>query len=300
MKFTAWPLALLALFAARDSEGRRAPLRMLAGILVVVVPLVLHLRGLGPSHLRGQRGVLPAGALGRRLAGGLGAAGAPLRQPLPGAPPRLHDRRRVARRRWRWRSTCGGGPLRRRAKVCQVAGATLLVAIMLAPATRIGYLLYPLNLFVWSWMLTPRADRGAAHRSQAASGAPAGAAAGHPEDGVGLSFPLSRGEPDPPAFRRPAPGRARAPAARQPAQAAATGRRRPGRGGRVKRVDWLLPAPKVVGLIDHALLPVPAVGAGLLGQDLHALLASPGAARREDLPAVGLHLVGEEAVDGLL
>ena len=30
----------------------------------------------------------------------------------------------------------------------------LLVAILLAPATRIGYLLYPLNFFVWSWMLT--------------------------------------------------------------------------------------------------------------------------------------------------
>ena len=42
--------------------------------------------------------------------------------------------------------------------VARVAGWVLFIAILLAPATRIGYLMYPLNLLVWSWMLTPEAS----------------------------------------------------------------------------------------------------------------------------------------------
>jgi hypothetical protein len=33
----------------------------------------------------------------------------------------------------------------------------MLFGIVFAPATRVGYLLYPVNLFVWAWMLG-RAD----------------------------------------------------------------------------------------------------------------------------------------------
>ena len=29
----------------------------------------------------------------------------------------------------------------------------MTAAILLAPATRIGYLLYPINFFVWGWLL---------------------------------------------------------------------------------------------------------------------------------------------------
>jgi hypothetical protein len=38
------------------------------------------------------------------------------------------------------------------AEVCSLAGWVMLVAILLAPATRVGYLLYPVNFFVWSAM----------------------------------------------------------------------------------------------------------------------------------------------------
>ena len=34
-----------------------------------------------------------------------------------------------------------------------LAGWVMLVAIVFAPATRIGYLLYPINFFVWAHML---------------------------------------------------------------------------------------------------------------------------------------------------
>ena len=29
----------------------------------------------------------------------------------------------------------------------------MTVAILLAPATRVGYLLYPIDFFVWAWLL---------------------------------------------------------------------------------------------------------------------------------------------------
>ena len=32
----------------------------------------------------------------------------------------------------------------------------------LAPATRIGYVVYPVNLLVWSWLLDPRTEAPAA------------------------------------------------------------------------------------------------------------------------------------------
>ena len=51
MKFTAWPLAVLALFCAWDRRGRRRPLVMLAGILVVAVPTIFPFALRGPFAL---------------------------------------------------------------------------------------------------------------------------------------------------------------------------------------------------------------------------------------------------------
>jgi hypothetical protein len=154
MKFTAWPLALLLLYAASDREGRRAPGRMLAGILVVVAPLVAVFAAWDPATFLANVVAFPLG---------LSGVASPAGSALPGHIfvshfPALHHAYTAAAVAagavglglYLWRR-----PPRGTAKVCQVAGTTLLVAIMLAPATRIGYLLYPLNLFVWSWMLSP-------------------------------------------------------------------------------------------------------------------------------------------------
>jgi hypothetical protein len=43
-------------------------------------------------------------------------------------------------------------------EICRLAGWVLLIAIMVAPATRVGYLMYPLNFFAWSWMLSEPAS----------------------------------------------------------------------------------------------------------------------------------------------
>ena len=81
MKFTAWPLAALALFAARDREGRRAPVKMLLGMLVVIAPVVAPFVAQNRERLRPERGPLPSRALGGELTGGQPAAGSSTGQP---------------------------------------------------------------------------------------------------------------------------------------------------------------------------------------------------------------------------
>ena len=55
--------------------------------------------------------------------------------------------------RYLWRR-----PPRDAAQVAALTGWVMLIAILLAPATRVGYLLYPINLFVWAWMLRRAED----------------------------------------------------------------------------------------------------------------------------------------------
>ncbi len=61
MKFTAWPLALLALFAARNRKGERKPLTMLAGLLVVAIPTIFPFALRGPIALIDDVVLFPLG-----------------------------------------------------------------------------------------------------------------------------------------------------------------------------------------------------------------------------------------------
>ena len=62
MKFTAWPLAALALFAARGRDGERRPLSMLAGMVVVAVPTIFPFALARPVRPHRRRRALPARA----------------------------------------------------------------------------------------------------------------------------------------------------------------------------------------------------------------------------------------------
>ncbi len=55
------------------------------------------------------------------------------------------------------RTSSGGHPGTPR-RCSALTGWVMLVAILLAPATRIGYLLYPINLLLWAWMLRRAED----------------------------------------------------------------------------------------------------------------------------------------------
>jgi Glycosyltransferase family 87 len=152
MKFTAWPLALLALFAARGRDGRRAPGRMALGMLLVAGPVVV------PFVLGNPRAFFVNVVL---FPLGLAGVASPAASALPGHVlvslfPSLHRILPLTV------AAVGGLVLVRHlvrhppstaGQVTNLAGWIMLVAILFAPATRVGYLLYPVDFFVIAWML---------------------------------------------------------------------------------------------------------------------------------------------------
>jgi hypothetical protein len=162
MKFTAWPLAALALFAARNRRGTRRPFVMFIGMLVVAGPVVVPFALRGPWAFFDNVILFPLG---------LSGVNSPAASPLPGhiivtAFPFLHRALPLAV------GLVGGAllawylarrPPQTAAQVCAVGGVVMAVITLFAPATRIGYLLYPINFFVWSYLFAeppPREEIG--------------------------------------------------------------------------------------------------------------------------------------------
>ncbi len=152
MKFTAWPLAALALFAARDRKGERRPLTMLAGMIVVAVPTIFPFVLRGPAAIVDDVVLFPLG---------LSAIPSTAASALPGhvlvtAFPSLHRALPVsvglvlavllARHLYRHTPQTVS-------EVCTIAGVVMGALILLAPNTRVGYLLYPINFLVWAYLL---------------------------------------------------------------------------------------------------------------------------------------------------
>jgi hypothetical protein len=155
MKVTAWPLAFLALLVATDRDGnrgRRPSLFVLAGLAGVMLPSIL------PTFVGN-----PSGFIDNVVRFPLGLAGisSPAASPLLGHAivswfPGIHRLFTVVV------AAVGGLVLlfvlvrhtpRTASDLSRLLGWVMLVAIVVAPATRIGYLLYPVDFFVWSWLL---------------------------------------------------------------------------------------------------------------------------------------------------
>jgi hypothetical protein len=162
LKFTAWPVVFLALFAVRDLQRRRAVGRCGMAVALLVVPVVLPVALHNPSAFIDNVVRFPLGLAG---------VASPAASALPGHVlvstfPAIHGPYvivvtilglAVLGRHLRLR------PPRDAAAVASLTGWVMLVAILLAPATRVGYLLYPINLFLWAWMFRRSedpADRG--------------------------------------------------------------------------------------------------------------------------------------------
>jgi hypothetical protein len=152
MKFTAWPLALLALFAARGRRGERRPLSMLAGIVVVAVPAIFPFVLRGPFALIDDVVLFP---LGLSAVPSTAASALPgheliawfpsLSRVLPvsvGLILSVFLARHLYRR-----------PPRTVSEVCTLVGVVMSALILLAPNPRVGYLLYPVNFFVWAYLM---------------------------------------------------------------------------------------------------------------------------------------------------
>ena len=156
MKITAWPLAALAFLGARDRQGRRGrrpALALLGGMGAVMVPAVL------PSALSNVPAFVDNVV---RFPLGLAGVHSPAATPLFGhlvvsAFPGEHQLFTLL-------VALGGAcvfgyvllrrPPRTPAALARLLGWAMTVAILLAPATRIGYFLYPIDFFVWAWLLT--------------------------------------------------------------------------------------------------------------------------------------------------
>ena len=158
-KFTAWPLAALALLVVdgRGRSRRSARLTYLAGVVAVVLATVAPVAARSPEAFFDNVVRFPLGLAG---------VSSPAASALPGhvlvsLVPAVHKVYVVL-------AVQGGlcalvvhvrrHPPVGAAGLSRLVGWVMLIAILLAPATRVGYLLYPLNLFVWSWMLT-RSDQ---------------------------------------------------------------------------------------------------------------------------------------------
>jgi Glycosyltransferase family 87 len=152
LKFTAWPLAALALFVVRDRDDRRAVGRYLLGVVSICGPVVLPFAVWNPSAFIDNVIRFPLGLAGVSSPAASALPGHILVALVPGA----HRAYVIAV------ALVGGAVLLRHlwrrppadaAQLASLTGWVMTVAIVVAPATRVGYLLYPINLFVWSWML---------------------------------------------------------------------------------------------------------------------------------------------------
>jgi Glycosyltransferase family 87 len=162
LKFSAWPLVVLALWAAYDLRRHRAIGRYALGVLAVVVPVVVPVALHNPSAFVDNVIRFPLGIAGVH---------SPAASALPGhilisVVPSIHRAYVVVA------GLIGGLVLIRRlikkpprdaADVASLTGWVMLIALLLAPATRVGYLLYPINLFIWAWMLRRAADPAVPH-----------------------------------------------------------------------------------------------------------------------------------------
>jgi len=157
LKFTAWPVVFLALFAVSDRRRKRSTGRYLAAVALFAVPVVLPVALHNPSAFVDNVIRFPLGLAG---------VASPAASALPGHMlvttfPAVHRPYVIVATvvglavlgRFLWRR-----PPRDAAAVASVTGWVMLVAILLAPATRVGYLLYPINLFLWAWMFRRSED----------------------------------------------------------------------------------------------------------------------------------------------
>ncbi len=158
LKFTAWPLLILLALGEWDARGRRAFLRYSCAVVAVVVP-VLGI-GIGSNWHAFYINAI-------RFPLGLTKVKSPAASPLPGQElvtlfpsfkPEvigllgLVGLAAVAYGLWKWL------PLSPQS-AAGFSGLAMLLATVLAPATRFGYLIYPLDLLTCAVLLTPPALR---------------------------------------------------------------------------------------------------------------------------------------------
>jgi hypothetical protein len=164
-KQTAWVLLPFLILAARDGSGREAWRRASAGIGVVVVPVILPFLLWNPAEFVEDVVKFPVGLGRQRSAAETPTLGSWLVRTFPSARTPLTVVLVVVVAAAAGLLLLRGG--RTPAGAARSAGLVFLLAMALTPAGRIGYLVYPINLLAWSWLLrletgasAPGADAG--------------------------------------------------------------------------------------------------------------------------------------------
>jgi hypothetical protein len=157
MKFTAWPLAVLALFAARNRKGERRPLTMLAGLLVVAIPTIFPFALRGPIALIDDVVLFPLGLSAIPSTAASALPGHDLVHAFPALsrilPLSVGLVLAVVLAWYLYKHTPSTV-----SQVCSISAVVMSALILLAPNPRVGYLLYPINFFVWAYLLAPRPE----------------------------------------------------------------------------------------------------------------------------------------------
>ena len=203
------------------SAGRRAILRYSLAVFAVVVPVLGIGIGLDPHAFFLNAIRFPLGLTKVKSPAASPLIGQELVTLFPAAKPELIALLGlvglwlVAYGLWKW-------PPSSPQSAAGFSGLAMLLATLLAPATRFGYLIYPLNLLTWAVLLSP-----ARRRAERARGSESGAAVGDLEEpqpqshrGRGLAVAGERGRDrgidgrdhrrrPPTRSRRTRPGRAR-------------------------------------------------------------------------------------------
>lgn len=152
LKFSAWGLLVLLAFGVQDREGRPAYGRYGFAALVVMLPILGAGIVLGPHSFLVNVVEFPLG---------LASVHSPAQSPLPGPLlvrllPKLKTPLSAglvggsavvilaALVKWRPRSP---------AAVARFTGLAIVGLMLMAPASRFGYLIYPVNLLVWAYLL---------------------------------------------------------------------------------------------------------------------------------------------------
>jgi len=154
LKFTAWPLLILLVLGVWDRQGRRAVWRYALAAAAVVVPVLGVGVGLAPHAFILNAIRFPLGLTKVKSPAASPLLGQELVTLFPAAKPEL-----ITMLTLLGLAAVGYGLLKwmptnpqRAAAFC---GLAMLLATLLAPATRFGYLIYPLDLLTWAVLLSP-------------------------------------------------------------------------------------------------------------------------------------------------
>jgi len=173
LKFTAWPLLVLLTLGERDRRGRRAILRYSLTVAAVVIPVLGIGIGLDPRAFLLNAIRFPLGLAKVKSPAASPLIGQELVSLFPSAKPELI----VVLGLVGVLAVCYGllkWPPSSPSSAAGFSGIAMLLATLLAPATRFGYLIYPLNLLTWAILLRSAVPVAAEATSQAIQEPPSG------------------------------------------------------------------------------------------------------------------------------